>query len=57
MNIKLSVSKEKAIVCFGAVTAAISGYLIGTGYVAEGALIAAISTAITTFWSEGVNTA
>jgi hypothetical protein len=57
MNLEISIKKEKAIVLLGTLGAAISGYLIGMGKVAEGGLIGAVTTALVTFWSEGVNTA
>ena len=53
---QISIVKEKAIVFIGTIGAAISGYLIGIGKPAEGALVASISGAIVVFWSQGVNT-
>jgi hypothetical protein len=54
--VKISSSKEKLLVLAGTVTAAVTGYLAGAGYIAEAGLIGTVAGAVIAFWSEKVNT-
>ena len=53
---KISVKKENAIVFVGAIMGAVTGYLTGIGRTTEAGIIGAITAAVLTFWSEGINT-
>lgn len=53
---EISVKKEKLLVLFGTVSAAVTGYLAAVGLHAEAALVGTVTTAVYVFWSEGVNT-
>jgi hypothetical protein len=56
LNWKISVNKEKAVVFINTIVGIASGYLVGIGYVTEGGILTAVTLAVTTFWSEGINT-